>query len=129
MNNDPLIIALNDFSLDKKMFDKMSRKDLKIFVDNIITPNSGKHMIVSANYLLNLKIKNVKFENIIINKNIINKSRNNMKKIIIDYEIPMNAGIDSLFDSLVNKKNINSFIQYKKEFKETFIYIRNYYGY
>jgi pantothenate kinase type III len=110
MNNDPLIIALNDFSLDKKMFDKMSRKDLKIFVDNIITPNSGKHMIVSANYLLNLKIKNVKFENIIINKNIINKSRNNMKKIIIDYEIPMNAGIDSLFDSLVNKKNINSFI-------------------
>ena len=107
MNNDPLIIALNDFSLDKKMFDKMSKKDVKIFIDNIITPKSEKHIIVSANYLLNLKIKNVKFENITIIKN---KSKNNMKRIIIDYDIPMNAGIDSLFDSLVNKKNINSFI-------------------
>ena len=99
-NNNPLIIALNDFSLDKKMFNKMSKKDLKVFINNIITPQSEKHMIVSANFLLNLKIKNVKFENI----------NNNQKTFMIDYDIPMNAGIDMLFDSLINKKNINSLI-------------------
>ena len=55
MNNyDPLVIALNDFSLDKFMFNKMSKKDLQVFINTILTSsddelqisNSKKHLIV-----------------------------------------------------------------------------------
>ena len=50
---------------DKLMFDKMSKKDLQVFINTILTSsddelqvsNSKKHLIVSANYLINLKIK------------------------------------------------------------------------
>ena len=124
MNNyDPLIIALNDFSLDKLMFDKMSKKDLQVFINTILTSsddelqisNSKKHLIVSANYLINLKIKSVKFEveTTSINKKIKQSIKRSNKKInynSFDLDYPIGASVDILFDSLINKKITNSII-------------------
>jgi hypothetical protein len=124
MNNyDPLIIALNDFSLDKEMFNKMSKKDLQVFINTILTSsddelqvsNSKKHLIVSANYLLNLKIKSVKFEadTIYTNKKVKQSVKRSNKKInynSFDLDYPIGASVDILFDSLINKKMTNSII-------------------
>jgi hypothetical protein len=121
MNNyDPLVIALNDFSLDKLMFDKMSKKDLQVFINTILissddelqVSNSKKHLIVSANYLLNLKIKSVKFEPE-TNKKIKQSVKRSNKKInynSFDLDYPIGASVDILFDSLINKKFTNSII-------------------
>ena len=122
MNNyDPLIIALNDFSLDKQMFDKMSKKDLQVFINTILTSsddelqisNSKKHLIVSANYLINLKIKSVKFESTCTNKKVKDSVKRSNKKInynSFDLDYPIGASVDILFDSLINKKITNSII-------------------
>jgi hypothetical protein len=122
MNNyDPLVIALNDFSLDKQMFDKMSKKDLQVFINTILTSsddelqisNSKKHLIVSANYLINLKIKSVKFETSITNVKIKQSIKRSNKKInynSFDLDYPIGASVDILFDSLINKKITNSII-------------------
>lgn len=122
MNNyDPLIIALNDFSLDKLMFDKMSKKDLQVFINTILTSsddelqisNSKKHLIVSANYLINLKIKSVKFESTCTNKKVKDSVKRSNKKInynSFDLDYPIGASVDILFDSLINKKITNSII-------------------
>ena len=124
MNNyDPLIIALNDFSLDKEMFNKMSKKDLQVFINTILVSsddelqvsNSKKHLIVSANYLLNLKIKSVKFEadTIYTNKKVKQSVKRSNKKInynSFDLDYPIGASVDILFDSLINKKMTNSII-------------------
>lgn len=124
MNNyDPLIIALNDFSLDKEMFNKMSKKDLQVFINTILVSsddelqvsNSKKHLIVSANYLLNLKIKSVKFEadTIYTNKKVKQIVKRSNKKInynSFDLDYPIGASVDILFDSLINKKMTNSII-------------------
>lgn len=125
MNNyDPLVIALNDFSLDKLMFDKMSKKDLQVFINTILTSsddelqisNSKKHLIVSANYLLNLKIKSVKFESISTNytnkkvKQIVKCSNKKINYNSFDLDYPIGASVDILFDSLINKKITNSII-------------------
>jgi len=122
MNNyDPLVIALNDFSLDKQMFDKMSKKDLQVFINTILTSsddelqilNSKKHLIVSANYLLNLKIKSVKFESITSDKKVKYSVKRSNKKInynSFDLDYPIGASVDILFDSLINKKITNSII-------------------
>jgi hypothetical protein len=122
MNNyDPLVIALNDFSLDKLMFDKMSKKDLQVFINTILTSsddelqvsNSKKHLIVSANYLLNLKIKSVKFESISTNTKVKQSVKRSNKKInynSFDLDYPIGASVDILFDSLINKKITNSII-------------------
>jgi hypothetical protein len=122
MNNyDPLVIALNDFSLDKLMFDKMSKKDLQVFINTILTSsddelqvlNSKKHLIVSANYLINLKIKSVKFETSITNAKIKQSIKRSNKKInynSFDLDYPIGASVDILFDSLINKKITNSII-------------------
>ena len=122
MNNyDPLVIALNDFSLDKLMFDKMSKKDLQVFINTILTSsddelqvsNSKKHLIVSANYLINLKIKSVKFESISTIKKVKHSIKKTNKKInynSFDLDYPIGASVDILFDSLINKKFTNSII-------------------
>lgn len=122
MNNyDPLVIALNDFSLDKLMFDKMSKKDLQVFINTILTSsddelqvsNSKKHLIVSANYLLNLKIKSVKFESIASDNKVKHSVKRSNKKInynSFDLDYPISASVDILFDSLINKKITNSII-------------------
>jgi hypothetical protein len=122
MNNyDPLIIALNDFLLDKLMFDKMSKKDLQVFINTILTSsddelqvsNSKKHLIVSANYLLNLKIKSVKFESIASDNKVKHSVKRSNKKInynSFDLDYPISASVDILFDSLINKKITNSII-------------------
>ena len=122
MNNyDPLVIALNDFSLDKLMFNKMSKKDLQVFINTILTSsddelqvsNSKKHLIVSANYLINLKIKSVKFESISTIKKVKHSIKKTNKKInynSFDLDYPIGASVDILFDSLINKKMTNSII-------------------
>ena len=122
MNNyDPLVIALNDFSLDKFMFNKMSKKDLQVFINTILTSsddelqisNSKKHLIVSANYLINLKIKSVKFETISTNTKVKQSVKRSNKKInynSFDLDYPIGASVDILFDSLINKKITNSII-------------------
>lgn len=122
MNNyDPLVIALNDFSLDKLMFNKMSKKDLQVFINTILTSsddelqvsNSKKHLIVSANYLINLKIKSVKFESISTIKKVKHSIKKTNKKInynSFDLDYPIGASVDILFDSLINKKMANSII-------------------
>ena len=122
MNNyDPLVIALNDFSLDKLMFNKMSKKDLQVFINTILTSsddelqvsNSKKHLIVSANYLINLKIKSVKFETTNTNTKVKHSIKKTNKKInynSFDLDYPIGASVDILFDSLINKKMANSII-------------------
>lgn len=122
MNNyDPLVIALNDFSLDKLMFNKMSKKDLQVFINTILTSsddelqisNSKKHLIVSANYLINLKIKSVKFETTNTNTKVKHSIKKTNKKInynSFDLDYPIGSSVDILFDSLINKKMANSII-------------------
>ncbi len=121
MNNyDPLVIALNDFSLDKLMFNKMSKKDLQVFINTILTSsddelqvsNSKKHLIVSANYLINLKIKSVKFEPETIKKvkHSIKKTNKKINYNSFNLDYPIGASVDILFDSLINKKMANSII-------------------
>ena len=121
MNNyDPLVIALNDFSLDKLMFNKMSKKDLQVFINTILTSsddelqvsNSKKHLIVFSKYLINLKIKSVKFETG-TTKKVKHSIKFNNKKInynSFDLDYPIGASVDILFDSLINKKFTNSII-------------------
>lgn len=94
-SNEIINIALDDFNLNKNIYSKMKKTDLKIYLKRILDTNIDKRLLLSAKILLDNKKKVVRF------------SEKEKKNNIYSYSLFQN--IDLLIDSSWNNISSSSY--------------------
>jgi hypothetical protein len=108
--------ALEEFGLDKTMFDLMDKSDLEVFVKTILGSNPSKTKQVYSRILLENVNRNTKKKVRICepfkmsSKKLGSKVRTRSSSIENCGITPISQSIDVLFSSLVTCNSINTFL-------------------